>query len=50
MWVITRFSNNMSVVKSKDDVFTVLIHLGYLSYDWKKVSATSRIRRWRVRW
>jgi hypothetical protein len=26
----------MSVVKSKDDVFTVLIHLGYLSYDWKK--------------
>ena len=32
----TRFSNDMSVVKSKDDVFTVLIHLGYLSYDWKK--------------
>ncbi len=30
------FSNDMSAVKSKDDVFTVLIHLGYLSYDWKK--------------
>ena len=32
----TGFGNDMSVVKSKDDVFTVLIHLGYLSYDWKK--------------
>ena len=27
------FVNDMSVVKSKDDVFTVLIHLGYLAYD-----------------
>ncbi len=29
----TRFSNDMNEVTSKDDVFTVLIHLGYLSYD-----------------
>ena len=26
----------MSVVQSRDDVLTVLIHLGYLSYDWRK--------------
>jgi len=31
----TRFNNDMSVIHSKDDVLTVLIHLGYLSYDWK---------------
>lgn len=29
----TQFSNDMNEVTSKDDVFTVLIHLGYLSYD-----------------
>jgi len=29
----TRFQNDMSVVKNRDDVYTVLIHLGYLSYD-----------------
>ena len=29
----TKFQNDMSVVESKDDVLTVLIHLGYLSYD-----------------
>ena len=32
----TKFQNDMSVIRSKDDVFTVLIHLGYLSYDWRK--------------
>lgn len=32
----TKFQNDMSVIHSKDDVLTVLIHLGYLSYDWKK--------------
>ena len=26
----------MSVIRSKDDVFTVLIHLGYLSYNWRR--------------
>ncbi|MBQ0016863.1 MAG: AAA family ATPase [Bacteroidales bacterium] len=29
----TGFINDMSVIQSKDDVFTVLIHLGYLAYD-----------------
>ena len=29
----TKFLNDLSVINSKDDVFTVLIHLGYLSYD-----------------
>ena len=29
----TKFQNDMSIVRSKDDVLTVLIHLGYLSYD-----------------
>ena len=30
----TGFQNDMSVIRSKDDVFTVLIHLGYFAYDW----------------
>lgn len=30
---VTKFSNDMHDVKSKDDVLTVLIHLGYLAYD-----------------
>lgn len=29
----TGFQNDMSIVKSKDDVLTLLIHLGYLSFD-----------------
>ncbi len=29
----TEFRNDMRVVKSKNDVLTVLIHLGYLAYD-----------------
>ena len=32
----TGFQNDMSVVRTRDDVLTVLIHLGYLSYDWDK--------------
>lgn len=32
----TGFQNDMSVIKSKNDVLTVLIHLGYLSYDWEE--------------
>ena len=32
----TGFQNDMSVIYSKDDVLTVLIHLGYLSYDWRE--------------
>lgn len=30
----TGFANDMHEVHTKDDVLTVLIHLGYLSYDW----------------
>ena len=29
----TGFQNDMSVIRTRDDVLTVLIHLGYLSYD-----------------
>ena len=32
----TGFQNDMSVIRSKDDVLTVLIHLGYLSFDDKE--------------
>jgi hypothetical protein len=32
----TGFKNDISVVHNKDDVFTLLIHLGYLSYNWRK--------------
>ena len=32
----TGFLNDVSVIRSKDDVLTVLIHLGYLSYDWRE--------------
>ena len=31
----TGFHNDISHIKSKDDVLTLLIHLGYLSYDWR---------------
>ena len=29
----TGFQNDMSIIRSKDDVLTLLIHLGYLSFD-----------------
>ena len=29
----TKFQNDMAVIQSKDDVLTVLIHLGYFSFD-----------------
>ena len=32
----TKCQNDMSIIGGKDDVLTVLIHLGYLSYDWRK--------------
>ena len=32
----TKFQNDMSIIGGKDDVLTVLIHLGYLCYDWRK--------------
>ena len=30
------FQNDMSNIKSRDDVLTLLVHLGYLAYDFKK--------------
>ena len=32
----TGFGNDMRDIQSKDDVLTVLIHLGYLSYNWRE--------------
>ncbi len=32
----TGFGNDMFDIRCKDDVLTVLIHLGYLSYNWRK--------------
>ena len=32
----TKFGNDMHDIRCKDDVLTVLIHLGYLSYDWRE--------------
>ncbi|MBR6843345.1 MAG: AAA family ATPase [Prevotella sp.] len=32
----TKFQNDMTIIQSKDDVLTVLIHLGYLSFNWRK--------------
>ena len=32
----TKFQNDMSIIRSRDDVLTVLIHLGYLSYNRRK--------------
>ena len=32
----TKFQNDLSIVRSKDDVLTVLIHLGYLSFNWRR--------------
>jgi hypothetical protein len=32
----TGFQNDMSVIRGKNDVLTALIHLGYLSYDWRE--------------
>ena len=32
----TKFQNDLSVIQSRDDVLTVLIHLGYLSFNWRR--------------
>ena len=32
----TGFQNDMSIINTRDDVLTVLIHLGYLSFDWQE--------------
>ncbi len=33
---IRQFQNDMTTFKTKDDVITLLIHLGYLTYDKRK--------------
>ena len=30
---VTKFQNDMQIIRGKDDILTVLIHLGYLAYD-----------------
>ena len=32
----TKFQNDLSIINSRDDVLTVLIHLGYLSFNWRR--------------
>lgn len=32
----TKFQNDISVIRGKDDVLTALIHLGYLSFNWRR--------------
>ena len=36
---VNTFQNDMISFRNKDDVITLLIHLGYLAYDWKKKTA-----------
>lgn len=33
---VSKFTNDMHDIRSKNDVFTILVHLGYLAYDNKK--------------
>lgn len=42
----TKFQNDVSIIQSKDDVLTVLIHLGYLSYD--RVCRECYVPNWEV--
>lgn len=42
----TKFQNDVSIIQSKDDVLTVLIHLGYLSYD--RVCRECHVPNWEV--
>ncbi len=37
---IGTFSNDMTSFQGKDDVLTLLIHLGYLSYHWPDKTVT----------
>ena len=32
----TKFRNDLSEIRNRDDVLTVLIHLGYLAFDWQR--------------
>ena len=42
----TKFQNDVSIIQSRDDVLTVLIHLGYLSYD--RVRRECYVPNWEV--
>ena len=42
----TKFQNDISIIQSRDDVLTVLIHLGYLSYD--RVRRECYVPNWEV--
>ena len=44
---VTRYMNTMDSFSTKSDLFTYLIHLGYLAYDQKE--ETCRIPNWEVR-
>lgn len=44
---VTRYMNTMDSFNTRDDLFTYLIHLGYLSYNSKE--KTCRIPNWEVR-
>ena len=46
----TKFENDLSVINSSDDVLTVLIHLGYLSYDRETRRCYVPTAKWRVSW
>lgn len=41
----TKFQNDMAIIQSKDDVLTVLIHLGYLSFNKAANAAIDQIKR-----
>lgn len=47
---VTRFMNTMDSFRSKDDVFTFLIHLGYLAYDAKEKTCRIPNREVRQEW
>ena len=36
---VSRFKNDFSIIESKDDALTALIHLGYLAYDYERGQA-----------
>ena len=44
---VTAYMNTMTDFDTKDDVFTYLIHVGYLAYDFNK--RTCRIPNWEIR-
>lgn len=39
------FQNDMTNIKSKDDVLTLMVHLGYLAYDSKEKAVLFQMRK-----